>query len=268
MTHLKAILAAARAAIAGLAAGILAASLPAEAQRLDTPAPTVFAAASMKTALDSLSADYLKSTGKAVTLTYAGSSALAKQIEQAAPADIFISADEEWMDYLAKKSLINPATRSDLIGNELVLIAPVDSKVAIDIAEGFKLAEALGEGRLAVGDVKAVPAGKYAKSSLTALKIWDSVESKLAQSENVRAALTLVARGEAPLGIVYRSDAAAEPKVKVIGTFPAATHAPIIYPIAVVAGSKVSEASRGFIDYLKSEAAQKAFLSLGFTALK
>ena len=181
---------------------------------------TLFAAASLKNALDSISKAWEAETGKKTAISYAASSALAKQIEHGAPADIFISADLDWMKYLSDKKLIKPGTEVKLLGNSLVLVAPKNSKAATTIAKNFDLAGLLGEGRLAMANVDSVPAGKYGKAALAALGVWPSVEKKLAQAENVRAALLLVSTGEAPLGIVYKTDAAADPKVKIIGTFP------------------------------------------------
>jgi len=241
---------------------------PALAQKTDATDVTVFAAASLKNALDAASAEYTKQTGKKITPSYAASSALAKQIEQAAPADIFISADLEWMDYLAQKNLIKPDTRSNYLGNHLVLVAPADSKAALKIAPGFDLAAALGDGKLAMADVKAVPAGKYGKASLEKLGAWAAVEPKVAQAENVRAALALVARGEAPFGIVYQTDANVEPKVKVIDVFPDDTHPPIVYPMALIATAKSAEAGADFLKFLKSPAAQDIFGKAGFVVLK
>lgn len=252
-------------------AGILALSLlsaPALAQKTETTTTTVFAAASLKTALDSAATAYQKSTGNKIVVSYAASSALAKQIEQGAPADIFISADLDWMDYVDKAKLIKDDTRFNMLGNRLVLIAPASSTASIKIEPGFGLAAALGEGRLAMGDVKSVPAGKYGSAALKKLGVWDAVEPKIAQAENVRAALALVAQGEAPFGIVYETDATAEPKVKVVGVFPEDTHPPIIYPIAVTAGSQDAGAASAFIAYLKSPEGQAAFAKQGFTILK
>ncbi|MBX9682494.1 MAG: molybdate ABC transporter substrate-binding protein [Hyphomicrobium sp.] len=229
---------------------------------------TVFAAASLKNALDAVAADYLQRTGSKVSMSYAGSSALAKQIELSAPADIFISADQDWMDYLAKKNLIKADTRINLLGNALVLVAPATSKIELKIAKDFDLTGALGEGRLAMADVNAVPAGKYGKAALETLGAWSAVETKTAQAENVRAALALVARGEAPLGIVYRSDAISEPKVKIVDTFPDETHAPIVYPGAVTAAAKNVGAASAFITFLKSPEALARFSHEGFSLLK
>jgi molybdate transport system substrate-binding protein len=252
---------------ASLMAGVLALGLllaPATAWAAD---PVIFAAASLKTALDDVAKAYEAKTGHKVILSYAGSSALAKQIEQGAPADIFISADLDWMDYLAGKNLIKNETRRNLLGNRLVLVAPADSSLSIKITPGFELAKALGNNRLVVADPASVPAGKYAKASLEKLGVWDSVKDKLAQAENVRAALAFIAQGEAPLGIVYQTDATAEPKVKIVDTFPADSHAPIIYPVAQTASSTNPDAS-AFLDYLGSEDARKIFEGQGFAVLK
>lgn len=227
----------------------------------------VFAAASLKTALDRVASEFEAKTGARVIVSYGGSSALAKQIEQGAPADIFISADLDWMDYVAGKKLIREETRRDLLGNALVLIAPADSSLSIRIGPGFPLADALGRGYLAVADTAAVPAGKYARASLENLGVWDSVKNKLAQAENVRTALALVARGEAPLGIVYRTDATAEPKVRIVDSFPADSHPPIVYPVAQTASS-VSPDAGAFLEFLRSGEAREAFEAQGFELLK
>jgi molybdate transport system substrate-binding protein len=234
--------------------------------RAEVKAPVVFAAASLKDALDAVNAEWKKESGKEATISYAASSALAKQIEQGAPADIFVSADEDWMNYLADRKLIKPETRFDLVGNKLVLIAPKDSKLAATISSGFPLASLLGDGHLAMADTASVPAGKYGKAALEKLGVWDGVKDKIAQAENVRAALSLVSRGEAPLGIVYATDAKSDPKVKVLDTFPESTHAPILYPIAITAASSNAEAP-SFLAYLKTAAAQTAFEAQGFKVL-
>ena len=250
------------AALAVLAVGVGAGG--ASAQGRDV---VVFAAASLKNALDDIHAQYTKDTGKQITISLAASSQLAKQIENGAPADIFISADPDWMDYLAQKNLIKPETRKNLLGNELVLIAPKDRALDVKIAPGFDLAKLLEGGRLATADTAAVPAGKYGKAALEKLGVWASVAEHLAQAENVRAALALVARKEAPLGIVYQTDAAAEPGVRIVGVFPADTHPPIVYPIALTAGSTNPDAP-GFLAYMSSEKAQPLFEKQGFTVLK
>jgi molybdate transport system substrate-binding protein len=228
----------------------------------------VFAAASLKDSLDAVNADWQKATGKHATISYAASSALAKQIEAAAPADVFISADLDWMDYLDKKNLIAPGTRHNLLGNVLVLIAPADSKAGdVDIKPDFPLAKLLGGGKLAMADPASVPAGKYGKAALTKLGVWDSVSGSVAAAENVRACLLLVARGEAPYGIVYKTDAAIEPKVKIVGTFPSDAVPPIIYPIGQVASSKNPDAA-AFISYPSGPDATKQFEHYGFSVLK
>src|SRR5689334_24865595 len=228
--------------------------------------PVVFAAASLKDALDAANAAWEKKSGKKATISYAASSTLAKQIEQGAPADIFISADEDWMNYLAEKKLIKPDTRFDLLGNTLVLIAPKDSKIETKIADGFPLATLLGDGHLAMANTDSVPAGKYGKAALTKLGVWNSVKDKIAQADNVRAALKLVSTGEAPLGIVYGTDAKSDPNVKVIDTFPEVTHPPIFYPIAIMASSTNADAPT-LLAYLKSSAAQSIFKDQGFKIL-
>jgi molybdate transport system substrate-binding protein len=225
---------------------------------------TVFAAASLKTAMDAVAISWMETTSKQTAISYAASSALAKQIEEGAPADVFVSADLDWMKYLADKDLVAPGSAVNLLGNEIVLIAPQDSTVEISIEKDFKLGELLGEGRLAMADVKAVPAGKYGKAALQALGVWKDVENKVAQAENVRSALKLVATGEAALGIVYKTDAAAEPAVRIIGSFPDGSHPPIIYPVAVIAQSKNPDAG-AFAAFLRSETAQAIFRQQGFT---
>jgi molybdate transport system substrate-binding protein len=227
----------------------------------------IFAAASLKDALDEANAAFQRDKGQETTTSYAASSTLAKQIEAAAPADILISADLDWMDYLAKKNLIRPDTRVNLLGNQLVLIAPANSTAKLDIAPSFPFAQVLGSGRLAIADPSAVPAGKYGKAALEALGVWSSVADRLAPAENVRATLLLVSRGEAPLGIVYRTDAASDRAVKIVAAFPADTHPPIIYPIAVVSSS-TNPGAAGYAAYLKSPAARPIFEKQGFTVLQ
>lgn len=227
----------------------------------------VFAAASLKNALDESNAQWQRETRKQATISYAASSALAKQIESSAPADVFISADLEWMDYLAQRNLIRADSRTNLLGNRLVLVAPKASTAQTAIAPNFPLAALLGDGRLAMADTKAVPAGKYGKAALQALGVWPSVEGKIAQAENVRAALLFVSRGEAPLGIVYQTDAAADPSVKIVGVLPENTHPPIVYPIALTASSTNRDAA-AFLTYLKSPAAQAVFAKQDFIVLK
>ena len=224
----------------------------------------VFAAASLKSALDEAVASYHAATGKTAIVSYAASSALAKQIEQAAPADIFFSADLAWMDYLAERNLIVPDTRKTFLGNELVLVAPADSAATVALGPGLDLTPLLGaDGRLAMANVDAVPAGKYGKAALAKLGGWNKVADRIVQADNVRAALAFVASGEAPFGIVYATDAGAEPAVKVIATFPADSHPPIVYPVALTAGSTNADA-RAFLDYLASDGARFAFVKHGF----
>lgn len=223
----------------------------------------VFAAASLKTVLDRVAANWRAITGKAVTVSYAASSTLARQIENGAPADLFISADEDWMDYLERRHLIDRQTRLDLLGNSLVLIAPAYSSLQTTIARGLPLAAMLDGGRLAMADPAAVPAGRYGKAALTALGAWQAVAGRIAVAENVRAALLLVARGEAPLGVVYRTDAAAEPGVRIVGTFPPDSHAPIVYPMALT--NTATAGAQAFAAYLRGPAAREMFAAQGFT---
>ncbi len=227
---------------------------------------TVFAAASLKTALDEISAAWQAETGRQATISYAGSSALAKQIESGAPANVFISADLDWMNYLAERNLVAAGSEVRLLGNRLVLIAPASAQGSVAIAPGFDLAALVGEGKLALADVKAVPAGKYAKAALEKLGVWASVERKTAQAENVRAALKLVAAGEAPVGIVYQTDANAEAEVKVLATFPENTHPAIVYPAAALAGYETPDAA-AFLAFLQSEQAAAIFTKQGFIML-
>ena len=243
-------------------AALLVASLMATAAHA---APvTVFAAASLKNALDEVGAEYEK-TGGAARFSYAASSAIARQIEHGAPADVYVSADSDWMNYLAERKLIVAASRRDLLTNRLALIAPADSNVALKVGKGMPLAKALGSGRLAVAGSD-VPAGKYAKASLTALGAWDSVAGKLVQAENVRAALQFVARGETPLGIVYDTDAKVERKVRIVGLFPDGSHPKIVYPAAVVASSKNPDAAK-FLAFMRTPKAAAVFRKYGFTVL-
>jgi len=227
---------------------------------------TVFAAASLKNALDAVNAACEAAVGEKANVSYAASSALAKQIEEGAPADVFISADLDWMNYLAERKLVKPETELKLLGNQIVLVAPANSTASTKIEPKFDLSGLLGDGKLAMGDVKAVPAGKYGKAALESLGVWASVEGKVAQAENVRAALKLVAIGEAQFGIVYKTDASAEPGVRIIGTFPEDSHPPIIYPVAQTAGSRDDD-TMAFLKCLQSEGARKLFEAQGFTYL-
>jgi molybdate transport system substrate-binding protein len=243
--------------------GLLAALPLAPPARAQSAEPTlVFAAASLKNALDAALADFSEKTGRKVTVSYAASSALAKQIEGGAPADLFFSADLDWMNYLAERRLIEPGSRTTLLGNDLVLVASGEFSGDLRIASNFPLAAALGDGRLALAATGSVPAGKYAKAALQSLGVWDSVAGKLAETENVRAALQLVARGEAPLGIVYASDARAEPDARVVGRFPADSHPPILYPVALTAGA--TPGARAVLDFLTSAGAKPFFEAEGF----
>jgi molybdate transport system substrate-binding protein len=227
---------------------------------------TVFAAASMKNALDDANTAFTKKTGIKVVTSYAATPALIKQIGAGAPADVFVSADTEWMDYGAQKNLIKADTRVNLLGNRLVLIAPKDSKLdTVAIGPGFDLARLAGDGRIVTGDVRAVPVGKYAKAALEQLGAWTAAERKLAMVENVRAALTLVARGEAVLGIVYETDAKVEPNVKIVGRFPAESHPAIVYPVAVTATAKPDAAH--YLAFLRSQEAKTVFEAFGFSFL-
>jgi molybdate transport system substrate-binding protein len=251
---------------AGLAAAFALAPFATVAQAQDGGV-VVFAAASLKNALDEVAKDWAaKSGGRKAAISYAASSALAKQIESGAPADIFASADLDWMDYLAKKDLIQPDTRVDLLGNRLVLVAPRDSTAKVEIGPKLDLTAALGDGRLAMANVDSVPAGKYGKAALQRLGAWDGVKDKLAQAENVRAALQLVARGEAPLGIVYQTDVASDPKLKVLATFPEDSHPPIIYPIAILKSSS-NPAAKSFFEFMRGGDAKGAFDKQGFSVL-
>jgi molybdate transport system substrate-binding protein len=228
---------------------------------------TVFAAASLKNALDDTNATFTKATGIKVTATYEASSTLAKQIEQAAPADVFISADLKWMDYVAGKNLIKPDTRVNLLGNKLVLIASQDSKLSnLQIGQGFDIAKLAGDGRIAVADVKAVPAGLYAKAALEKLGAWATAEPKLAQAANVRATLAFVARGETPVGIVYETDAKIEPKVKIVGIFPDDSYPPVTYTVAAIADSKKAGTVR-YLSFLRTPVAKAIFEKYGFSYL-
>lgn len=240
---------------------------PAPAAAQETRPLIVFAAASLQTALKGVVKAWQDSTGKKATVSYAASSQLARQIEQGAPADIFASADQEWMDWVEKRGLIRSASRTNLLGNALVLIAAPGVATDLKIAPGFALAEALGESRLATGAVQTVPAGRYAHLALTALGVWDKVAPRIAGTENVRAALALVARGEARFGVVYETDARAEQRVRVVDRFPANSHPPIFYPFAIAASSKHQDAE-AFLTFLTSPEARRIFEGEGFIFLK
>jgi molybdate transport system substrate-binding protein len=255
-----------RRGVAAAALILTSGTLMAPALTRDNKPLTVFAAASMKNALDEIGAAYAAKSGVKVVASYAASSALAKQLEQGAPADVFVSADPDWMDYAARKKSIDATTRVNLLGNALVLIAPKDSRLdTVTIREGLNLANLAGDGKIATGDVRTVPLGKYAKAALNRLSAWSAAESKLAMTENARAALALVARREAVLGIVYATDAKAEPGVKIIGTFPADSHPAIIYPVAVTTGARPE--AKDYLAYLRSGAAKTIFEKYGFAFL-
>jgi molybdate transport system substrate-binding protein len=255
-----------------LLAGVLLASLalaaspaPGWAQAsASAPQPEliVLAASSLTDALNEVGPAFTAATHRPVKFSYAASAALARQIEGGAPADVFMSADLEWMDYLQARNLIATATRHNVVGNVLVLISPADSTVAVRIAPHFELAKLLGEGRLATGNPESVPVGKYAKAALVNLQVWPAVQDKIAAADNVRAALALVARGEAPLGIVYRTDALVEKQVRIVAAFPASSHDPIIYPAAATAQAHAGAAD--FVKFLASPTAQTVFSKYGF----
>lgn len=239
-------------------------SVLASSQRVMAAHVTVFAAASLKESMDEQARHFEAATGNKVVVSYGASNALAKQIEAGAPADVFVSADLDWMDYLDQRKLLAPNTRADLLHNTLVLIAPTSSVSTLKLGSNFGLAPALGSERLAMANPDSVPAGKYGKSALENLGVWKSVENQIARAETVRAALALVSRGEAPFGIVYKTDALADKGVKVVDTFPSNSHAPIVYPIAVVANAK-STAATAFVEYLRSAAARQTWEKYGFS---
>lgn len=225
--------------------------------------PLVLAAASLQESLSAAADAWARRGHPRPVLSFAASSALARQIEAKAPADLFVSADEAWMDHVAGRGLVAKGTRAPLVTNRLVLIAPAGSRVALRIAPEFPIARALGNGRLAMADPAAVPAGKYGQEALTRLGVWNTVAGRVAPAQNVRAALALVARGEAPLGIVYATDARAEPGVRVVGTFPASSHTPITYPVARLTASTHRDAE-GFRRFLLSERGKAVFRRFGF----
>lgn len=223
---------------------------------------TVYAAASLADVLQVIADRYTAQTGVAVRVSFAASSVLARQIEAGAAADVFLSADSDWMDYLAQRHLVDDRSRRDLLTNRLVLIAPANGTRELTIGPGFPLAAALGDDRLAVADPDSVPAGRYARAALVSLHVWDSVSAHLARAENVRAALQYVARGESPLGIVYETDARADPRVRVVGVFPAGSHPPIRYPVALTAGAVPG--ARAFLDALVTPESRAVFAGHGF----
>lgn len=223
----------------------------------------VFAAASMKTALDEVADTFEATTGHQVTISYAGSNALAQQIIAGAPADLFLSAAVNWMDAVEQAGLVVPGTRADLLGNSLVLIAHSKAAPPVQIGPGFDLAGLLGQEKLAMALVDAVPAGQYGKAALQSLGVWDAVAPSVAQTDNVRAALALVATGEAPFGITYATDAAADDNVTIVGTFPSDSHPPIRYPAALLTGAE-DAADRAFFEALSGDAAGAIFAAAGF----
>jgi molybdate transport system substrate-binding protein len=222
----------------------------------------VYAAASLTNALDEVGNAYTIESGKPVKFSYASSSILARQIEAGADADVFFSADLEWMDYVQSRNLIRVATRTNLLTNKLVLIAPADSTVKLDIKPGFDLAGALGHGRLATGDPESVPVGKYARSALISLGVWNQVADRIVRADNVRAALAFVDRGEVPLGIVYETDARVDKNVRVVATFLDDTHPPIVYPVAVTTAAKAG--SEAFVEFVHGPTARAVFEKFGF----
>jgi molybdate transport system substrate-binding protein len=225
--------------------------------------PVVFAAASLENALDDVARAW---PGAPARLSYAASSVIARQIAEGAPADVFVSADQDWMDWLAERRLIVAASRRNLLSNHLALIAPANSPARLTVRRGMPLAAALGEdGRLAIAGPD-VPAGRYAEASLRALGVWPTVEGRLARGENVRATLAFVARGEAPLGVVYDTDALREPAVRIVGIFPDASHPPIVYPAALVAASH-DPAGAAFLAFMEGPRAGAVFRRYGFRTL-
>ena len=228
----------------------------------------VYAAASLTNVLGELSAAWTAASGTPVKLSFAASSVIARQIEAGGRADVILSADQEWMDYLQARNLIEKSTRRDVVGNRLVLIAPADSKLELEIAPGFDLMGALGKRRLSTGDPDTVPVGRYARSALSSLGLWEQVRHRLVRADNVRSAMMFVARGEAPLGIVYTTDALADAKVRIVDTFPENTHAPITYPGAVTIGANTEAKAKAFIEYLAGPDARDTWCKFGFLELK
>jgi molybdate transport system substrate-binding protein len=236
---------------------------PGAAADADRSSITVFAAASLTNALQQVGDAFAKETSIPVKFSFAASSALARQIEGGAPADIFFSADIGWMDYLQARKLIQSSTRHDVLGNRLVLVAPADSKTELKIAPHFALAAVLGKGRLVTGDPDSVPVGRYAREALTKLGVWNDVAERLVRADSARSALAFVDRGEVPLGIVYQTDALVDKNVRVVDVFPSDTHLPIIYPIALTSGAKADAAK--FLAYVRGPSADIVFTHHGFT---
>jgi molybdate transport system substrate-binding protein len=254
-----------RRALNGGLAALALVSLPGRAGSQPAAPVTVFAAASLTDSLKAAAAAYKAKTGIDVILSFGASSTLARQIEQGARADLFLSADSDWMDYLQKRSLIANASRKDLLGNRLVLVAGPGAKPAPKIAPHFDLAGALGDRRLALADPASVPAGRYAKAALISLGVWDRIAAKVVPAENVRVALEYVARGEAPYGIVYATDAKVAPQVRVVGTFPESSHGAIVYPAALT--RTASQGAKAFLNFLSGSEARAMFEKAGFRAL-
>ena len=245
-----------------ITAALLFASLGARAGTPEDQPLRVFAAASLTEVLQQLASDYAASGATEPRLSFAASSQLARQIEAGAPADIFVSADQEWMDYVAARDLIQAGTRRDIAGNTLVLIAPVDSTIALRLVPGADLAAALGGGRLATADPDSVPAGRYARGALMSLGAWPAVAERLARAENVRIALSYVARAEAPLGIVYATDARTEPRVRIVDSFPENSHPPIRYAAALL--RQAPPAAAAFLEFLEGDVARRRLHERGF----
>lgn len=245
---------------------MLSIAVPAAAQDAKQPELLVFAASSLSNVIGEISTSFEQQGGAHVKISFAASSVLARQIEAGGKADVFISADQEWMDYLAQRGLIDRKSRRNLVGNQLVLIAPADSTLELKIAPGFDIVSALKGGRLATGDPDTVPVGKYARSSLVSLGVWDDMADRVVRADNVRGAMMFVARGEVPLGIVYTTDALVDRKVRIVDTFPENTHAPITYPGANILGAR-SEAA-AYLQYLGSAEAIATWKKFGFLELK
>jgi len=251
--------------VLGWLVGLLALSWPVAGHAAEeSTEPLVYAAASLTEVLQQIGTDYARERGKTVKFSFGSTATLARQIEAGARADLFVSADQDWMDYVDQRGLIQRPSRLDLLGNRLVLVAPADSTLSLKIGRGMPIREALGAaGRLALADPASVPAGKYAKAALSSLGVWPEVEDRIVASENVRMALLFVARGEAPLGVVYATDARVEPKVRVVGEFPADSHPRIVYPAALTPGAGAGAAS--FLKYLSGAAARARFEAAGFS---
>ena len=238
---------------------------PADAAGEASRPVTVFAAASLTNVLDELGKEFTRTMGVPIRFSFASSSILARQIEAGAGADVFFPADQEWMDYLERRSRIQKSSRRNVVANQLVLIAPRSSKVQLTVEPGFPLAAALGNGRLATADPDSVPAGRYARAALTSLGVWTDVVDRLVRAEDVRHALMFVARGEAPIGIVYATDARVDDRVRIVGTFPADSHPPITYPVALT--PRAGPEAERFVQFVLGDAGRAAFERAGFTIL-